>query len=67
MPPGWWWGRGRRGEDGGNGLGGAGGDGGEQSDLVHVVLVEGLDVEGLVEGGLDVFGVQGDGVGQQRD
>jgi hypothetical protein len=48
-------------------LAGAGGDGGEEADLVHVVFVEGLDVEGLVEGGLDVFGVDGDGIGEQGD
>jgi len=55
------------GEDGGDSLGGAGGDGGEEGDLVHVVFVEGLDVEGLIQRGLDALGVQGDGVGKQRD
>jgi hypothetical protein len=35
--------------------------------LVHVVFVEGLDVECLVERGLDVLGVQVDGVGEEGE
>jgi hypothetical protein len=46
------------GEDVGDGVGCAGGDGGVEDDLVHVGVVEGLDVEGLVERGLDGLGVQ---------
>ena len=49
------------GQDGGDGVGGAGGDGGEEADLVHVVFVEGLDVECLVERGLQVDGVSEQG------
>jgi hypothetical protein len=64
---GWWWGRGRCRRGWRRRRGGAGGDGGEDGDLVYVVVVEGLDVEGLVEGGLDVLGVDVDGAGQQRD
>jgi hypothetical protein len=41
------------GDDGGDGVGGAVGDGGPDGDLVHVFAVEQLDVECLVEGGLD--------------
>jgi hypothetical protein len=54
------------GEDGGDGVGGAGGDGGEDGDLVHVVFVQGLDVERLVEGGLDVLGLQVHGASEER-
>jgi len=53
------------GEQGADGLGGAGGDGGEDGDLVHVGLVKDLDVECLVEGGLEAFGLEVDGVGEE--
>jgi hypothetical protein len=52
------------GEDGGDCLRGAGRDGGVEGDPVHIGVVEGLDVEGLVEGGLDGLGVQVHTVGQ---
>jgi hypothetical protein len=44
--------------------GGTGGDGGEDRDLVHVGVVEGLDVEGLIQRSLDGFGVQVAGLGE---
>ena len=55
------------GDDGGDGVGGAVGDGGPDGDLVHVLAVEQLDVEGLVEGGLDAFGQLGEVPGDQGD
>ena len=48
-------------DDGGEGAGGAVGDGDAEGDLVHVLLVEGLEVEGLVE----LFLEAGRGVGEQ--
>jgi hypothetical protein len=35
-------------DDGGDGAGGGVGDGDVDGDLVHVLLVEGLEVEGVV-------------------
>jgi hypothetical protein len=52
-------------EDGGDCAGRAGGDGGIDADLVVFGVIDGLDVEGLVEGGLDAVGVQVDGAGEQ--
>jgi hypothetical protein len=43
-------------DDGGDCVGGAGGDGGPDGDLVHVLAVEKLYVECLIESGLDAFG-----------
>jgi hypothetical protein len=53
------------GDDGGDGLGGAVGGGGPDGDLVHVLAVEKLDVECLVEGGLDALGQLGEVSGEQ--
>lgn len=55
------------GEDGGDGAGGAGGDGGVDADLVFVFAVEELEVEGLVEGGLEAFGDAVEGAGDQGE
>src|ERR1700732_268076 len=55
------------GDDGGDGVGGAVGDGCPDGDLVHVLAVEKLDVECLVEGGLDAFGQLGEVSGEQGD
>jgi hypothetical protein len=55
------------GDDGGGGVGGAVGDGGPDGDLVYVFAVEKLDVECLVEGGLDAFGQLGEVSGEQGD
>jgi hypothetical protein len=46
------------------GGGGAGGNGGSEGHPVEVGVVEGLDVEGLVERGLDGLGVQVGASGQ---
>src|ERR1035438_6302866 len=46
--------------------GGAGGDGGPYGDLVLVLVVEQLQVECLVEGGLDAFGELAEVPGQER-
>src|SRR5216683_5948262 len=55
------------GDDGGDGVWGAVGDGGPDGDLVHVFAVEKLDVECLVEGGLDAFGQPAEVPGEQGD